>query len=198
MAASNIYERRDYVMELVRQGEHLDGRKLKEAADKFGCTIGSIRSDLQYMIVKRLERGSFVASAKTKQEVYKRDGKVCQYCGKQSEKTIIDHVVPMSQGGIGITCNLVVACLSCNMKKKKQTWIPNNLDAITRDRQDWRDLILGRASANQPEKGWLLQVQIRLESEEEALAVAKLTPREKALAILEKAIAPQYDNHIVS
>ena len=43
-----------------------------------------------------------------------------------------------------------------------------------------------RGQGRKPEKGWLLQVQIRLESEDEALAVAKLTPREKALAILEK------------
>ena len=39
----------------------------------------------------------------------------CIYCGKPSES--LDHLHPMSKGGISITSNCVPCCLSCNGKK---------------------------------------------------------------------------------
>tara|TARA_Y100001968_G_C19242726_1_gene660290 strand:+ start:171 stop:581 length:411 start_codon:yes stop_codon:yes gene_type:complete len=42
-------------------------------------------------------------------------GKSCIYCGQQSES--IDHVLPLSRGGLSVTENCVPACLSCNGKK---------------------------------------------------------------------------------
>ena len=39
----------------------------------------------------------------------------CIYCGKPSES--LDHLHPMSRGGISITSNCVPCCLSCNGKK---------------------------------------------------------------------------------
>ena len=39
----------------------------------------------------------------------------CIYCGRTSES--IDHVKPLSQGGLSITANCVPACLSCNGNK---------------------------------------------------------------------------------
>jgi 5-methylcytosine-specific restriction endonuclease McrA len=40
----------------------------------------------------------------------------CVYCG-QRKKLTIDHVVPISKGGIHDVSNIVPACLSCNVKK---------------------------------------------------------------------------------
>ena len=37
------------------------------------------------------------------------------YCGKPSES--LDHLHPMSKGGLSITSNSVPCCLSCNGKK---------------------------------------------------------------------------------
>ena len=39
----------------------------------------------------------------------------CIYCGKPSES--LDHLHPMSKGGINSTSNCVPCCLSCNGKK---------------------------------------------------------------------------------
>ncbi len=39
----------------------------------------------------------------------------CIYCGKKSES--IDHIEPLSKGGLSITKNCVPACLSCNGSK---------------------------------------------------------------------------------
>ena len=39
----------------------------------------------------------------------------CIYCGNNSES--IDHVLPLSKGGLSITENCVPACLTCNGSK---------------------------------------------------------------------------------
>ncbi len=50
-----------------------------------------------------------------RQSLHTFTGKSCIYCGKPSES--IDHILPMSRGGLSITENCVPACLSCNGKK---------------------------------------------------------------------------------
>ena len=42
-------------------------------------------------------------------------GESCIYCGHTSES--IDHVLPLSRGGLSITENCVPTCLSCNGQK---------------------------------------------------------------------------------
>ncbi|WP_456434260.1 HNH endonuclease [Thermosulfuriphilus sp.] len=44
----------------------------------------------------------------------------CHYCGRRvhpSELTM-DHVIPLSRGGVSVKENLVPACKECNTKKK--------------------------------------------------------------------------------
>jgi 5-methylcytosine-specific restriction endonuclease McrA len=48
--------------------------------------------------------------------VFKRDGFQCQYCGTKTELTL-DHVVPKAKGGKTSWNNLVTACKKCNSKK---------------------------------------------------------------------------------
>ena len=45
--------------------------------------------------------------------------KTCPYCGKKirSGDAHIDHLVPLSKGGLHTISNLVVCCSSCNLKK---------------------------------------------------------------------------------
>lgn len=50
-----------------------------------------------------------------RQEVYKRDGYQCVYCGGQPEH--LDHVIPKSKGGIDHPINLVTSCARCNLSK---------------------------------------------------------------------------------
>ena len=61
--------------------------------------------------------------AYSRRNIMKRDGHICQYCGKQTsvEKLTIDHVTPKSRGGQSSWLNCVVACLPCNFKKADRT-----------------------------------------------------------------------------
>lgn len=53
-----------------------------------------------------------------RENVYKRDGYECVYCGASRKRDLtIDHVVPKSKGGKDSWENLVTACKSCNHMK---------------------------------------------------------------------------------
>ncbi len=50
-------------------------------------------------------------------EILKQHKNRCYYCKKRKVLTI-DHVIPVSKGGLHVKENLVPACQSCNSKKK--------------------------------------------------------------------------------
>ena len=52
----------------------------------------------------------------SRQNIYRRDGHKCQYCGSRSNLTL-DHVIPISKGGNSSWENLVTACKKCNARK---------------------------------------------------------------------------------
>jgi len=56
-----------------------------------------------------------------RQEVFKLYGFKCYYCGAEKVKFEIDHMIPVSKGGLDVLSNLVVACFKCNRKKGKRT-----------------------------------------------------------------------------
>ena len=56
----------------------------------------------------------------TRQNVFKRDGFECQYCGSKKDLTL-DHLIPRSKGGKSSWTNLVTACKTCNSKKGDYT-----------------------------------------------------------------------------
>lgn len=56
----------------------------------------------------------------SRQNIFKRDGNHCQYCGSINQLTL-DHVYPKSRGGKTTWDNLVTACKSCNAKKGDST-----------------------------------------------------------------------------
>ena len=49
--------------------------------------------------------------------VLKRDGNKCVRC-QSPDRLEIDHIKPVSQGGVGVESNLQVLCISCNRKKR--------------------------------------------------------------------------------
>jgi 5-methylcytosine-specific restriction endonuclease McrA len=57
-------------------------------------------------------------------QVLKRDGGVCNYCG--NEATEADHVIPKAKGGQDILSNLVAACKRCNGSKSDRTEVRAN------------------------------------------------------------------------
>ena len=62
---------------------------------------------------------------KTKDAVFKRDKYVCQYCGihcysswlRDSKAVTVDHIVPVTAGGMSKKENLITCCRSCNSIK---------------------------------------------------------------------------------
>lgn len=56
----------------------------------------------------------------SKKNVMIRDDFVCQYCGSREDLTI-DHVLPISRGGVSCFENCVTACKPCNAKKANKT-----------------------------------------------------------------------------
>jgi hypothetical protein len=56
----------------------------------------------------------------TRQNIFRRDGHRCQYCGTTEELTL-DHVQPKSRGGRSSWDNLTTACKRCNSRKGDYT-----------------------------------------------------------------------------
>ncbi|AHM63083.1 HNH endonuclease [Flammeovirgaceae bacterium 311] len=56
----------------------------------------------------------------SRQNVFRRDGFQCQYCGSSKDLTL-DHVVPRSRNGKSNWTNLVTACKRCNTRKGNYT-----------------------------------------------------------------------------
>lgn len=58
-------------------------------------------------------------STRTRFEIFKRDGFVCQYCGSHPPSVIleVDHILPVKLGGGNDRGNLVTACEGCNRGK---------------------------------------------------------------------------------
>ena len=73
---------------------------------------------LDYMVKKPLLQRKL-----SKEEVFLRDRKTCQYCGKkcQDDDLTLDHVVPRRQHGKKTWDNVVVACTRCNRRKAGRT-----------------------------------------------------------------------------
>ena len=63
----------------------------------------------------------------TNHTLAKRDHWTCQYCGRRKfqletdEFITRDHVFPVSRGGEDIWQNVVLACITCNNKKRDRT-----------------------------------------------------------------------------
>lgn len=59
--------------------------------------------------------------------VFKRDGRVCAYCGDTSGPFHVDHIRPVALDGPTVIENLTVACSWCNVSKGGKTL------------EDWRE-----------------------------------------------------------
>ncbi len=58
-----------------------------------------------------------------RRNLWRRDGRLCQYCGAEPHynEITIDHVNPKSQGGSTDFFNCVLCCLECNLRKANRT-----------------------------------------------------------------------------
>ena len=67
-----------------------------------------------------------IGNNRWKESLHELTNQKCIYCGEPSES--LDHLHPISKGGISSTNNCVPCCLSCNGKKSDSevlTWYRN-------------------------------------------------------------------------
>ncbi len=59
-------------------------------------------------------------------DIFRRDKFTCQYCGNRPPDVIleVDHITPVSLGGIDDPANLVTSCYNCNRGKGTKTLKP--------------------------------------------------------------------------
>lgn len=59
---------------------------------------------------------------KLRYEILERDSHTCQYCGRKPPEVIleIDHIVPVSKGGVTEKFNLFTSCRDCNIGKSNK------------------------------------------------------------------------------
>jgi hypothetical protein len=58
-------------------------------------------------------------SSQMKEDIFKRDDFTCVYCGKKypPDQLVLDHRIPLSEGGSDDSDNLATSCLQCHLKK---------------------------------------------------------------------------------
>lgn len=121
----NLYQR---IRERISQGEM--EYNLDKARRCRTCNIRLDTSDDRILFCSEtcalahaiIQTGS-TTTLKNRFEILKRDNFTCSYCGrspiKDPEVTLaVDHIIPVSQGGMTAPINLTTSCLECNLGKR--------------------------------------------------------------------------------
>ena len=98
-------------------------RKAELLVDNPDLRMRSVSQDFRFPSVIRLYRYIHIPYKKvnlTRQNIFRRDGNRCAYCGSRDSLTI-DHVIPKSEGGRDTWYNLITACQGCNSRKGSRT-----------------------------------------------------------------------------
>ena len=93
--------------------EHL-GRPLRSATETF--VWPHVIRLLSYVRVPKSVQRKI-----SRRALFARDRWRCQYCGTDSGKLTLDHVVPRSRGGESVWENVVTSCAPCNLRKGNRT-----------------------------------------------------------------------------
>jgi len=107
--------RRAFVLVLLQKAEVVEARPDR--------VLRTVRAEYPWPSIIRLLRYVPVPYKQvplTRQNVFKRDGFRCGYCGSRHNLTV-DHIVPRSQGGTDSWENLITACEPCNRRKGNRT-----------------------------------------------------------------------------
>ena len=83
----------------------------------------------------------------SKQNILKRDRKICQYCDASDGYMTVDHVVPRSSGGGETWENLVCACPQCNNRKGNRTLEQAGMKLINKPKKpNYRTFLFSRGT----------------------------------------------------
>ncbi len=91
--------------------------------------------------------------ALTRQNIFKRDHYMCQYCGKKTKDLTIDHVIPKIKGGVDSWENLVSACVKCNLSKADNYIKDINMPLLNKPKKP-HFLIYMQGCVNNEYKSW--------------------------------------------
>lgn len=98
-------------------------KKAEMVANLEAKRMRSVDAEYAYPSIIRLNRYiqlPYKRVSMSRQNLYKRDGYKCVYCGQRDNLTL-DHVIPRSKGGRDSWHNLVTACQRCNTEKGDRT-----------------------------------------------------------------------------
>lgn len=90
------------------------GKPLRSAAEKY--VWPHVIRLLNYVRVPKSVQRKI-----SRRALFARDGWRCQYCGTETGKLTLDHIVPRSRGGDSIWENVVTSCAPCNLRKGNRT-----------------------------------------------------------------------------
>lgn len=93
-------------------------RKIKEIdrADKFGKKANSANR------AARHNRGKGKLTSAEVKAKYNQQRGLCAYCLQSIGKDYhLDHIHPISRGGVNLPINIVIACPQCNISKRDRT-----------------------------------------------------------------------------
>ncbi len=108
--------RRAHVLVFKGKAEVIEdaGKSLRSAAAEF--VWPHVIRLLQYVRVPKSVQRKI-----SRRALFARDRWRCQYCGTESGKLTLDHVVPRSRGGESVWENVVTSCAPCNLRKGDRT-----------------------------------------------------------------------------
>ncbi|MFK7925041.1 MAG: HNH endonuclease [Bacteroidia bacterium] len=95
------------------------GQKAELINDVADRKFRSVKRDFQFPSIIRLYRYVPIPYRKlalSRENIFRRDGYTCVYCGSKYELTL-DHLIPSSKGGRTTWDNLLTACRECNALK---------------------------------------------------------------------------------
>ena len=82
------------------------------------CRIKDMKNRIK---PKYIKKGSYL---ELRFFILKRDNFTCQYCGKNPKedkiKLHLDHIIPVSKGGLTNKDNLITSCQECNIGKSNK------------------------------------------------------------------------------
>jgi 5-methylcytosine-specific restriction endonuclease McrA len=117
-------ERKQYMKEYAAKPE------IKQYKKGYAAKPEVKQRDSQRMLVRR-SKGGYVSNIE-RQLIYERDAYKCAYAGcnkivivgapnSNPLQATIDHIIPISKGGLSIYSNMITMCRGCNCNTKRST-----------------------------------------------------------------------------
>lgn len=104
---------------LIKSLEYASGHNVKVISKKIDDLSTLIKYKVKVIPMKELCRSLSRPTHNQKKFIHKKDGNKCANCFKELPKVFlqVDHIVPVSKGGLNIPDNLQLLCRDCNSIK---------------------------------------------------------------------------------